>query len=145
MKMYLPLVASEDGVVQLIKQPGVSLEPSDILGILTLDDPTRVKHAKPFEVLLPNMDTPANKPNQRFVRCLTVLNDIPDGFDNQAIMVSTVKDLISVLHDPELPCTEIKDILASLTGRIPAKLDNSIHASLEATKAKGDGKDFQLP
>jgi hypothetical protein len=30
----------------LIKQLGVSLEPGDILGILTLDDPKRVKHAK---------------------------------------------------------------------------------------------------
>ena len=57
--MYMPLVASEDGIVQLIKQPGVSLEPGDILGILTLDDPARVKHAKPFEGLLPTMGTPA--------------------------------------------------------------------------------------
>ena len=46
MKMYMALVTSEDGVIQLIKQPGVSLEPGDILGILTLDDPMRVKHAK---------------------------------------------------------------------------------------------------
>ncbi len=58
MKMYMPLVASEDGIVQLIKQPGVSLEPGDILGILTLDDPARVKHAKPFEGLLPPMGSP---------------------------------------------------------------------------------------
>jgi acetyl-CoA carboxylase / biotin carboxylase 1 len=37
--MYMPHVASEDGVVKLIKQPGVSLELGDILSILTLDDP----------------------------------------------------------------------------------------------------------
>jgi len=53
MKMYLPLVTSEDGTVQLIKQPGVSREAGDVLGILTLDDPARIKHAKPFEGLLP--------------------------------------------------------------------------------------------
>lgn len=145
MKMYMPLVASEDGIVQLIKQPGVSLEPGDILGILALDDPARVKHAKPFEGLIPVMGTPAvsgNKPNQRFIGCLTVLNDILDGFDNQAIMASTVKDLIEVLHDPELPYVELNAILGSLSGRIPAKLDDSIHATLETAKAKGDGKDF---
>lgn len=143
--MYMPLLASEDGIVQLIKQPGVSLEPGDILGILTLDDPSRVKHAKPFNGQIPTMGAPAvsgNKPNQRFVRCLSVLNDILDGFDNQAIMASTVKDLIDVLHDPELPYSEMNAILGSLSGRIPAKLDASIHATLEATKAKGDGKDF---
>jgi hypothetical protein len=49
----MPLVAAEDGIVQFVKQPGVSLEPGDIFGILTLDDPARVKHAKPFEGLLP--------------------------------------------------------------------------------------------
>ncbi|KAF9077899.1 acetyl-CoA carboxylase [Rhodocollybia butyracea] len=145
MKMYMPLVASEDGIVQLIKQPGVSLDPGDILGILTLDDPTRVKHAKPFEGLLPTMGTPAvigSKPNQRFLRCLGVLNDILDGFDNQAIMASTVKDLIEILHDPELPYSELSAILSSLSGRIPAKLDDSIHAVLDAARAKTDGKDF---
>jgi acetyl-CoA carboxylase/biotin carboxylase 1 len=27
MKMYAPLVAAEDGIVQFVKQPGVGLEP----------------------------------------------------------------------------------------------------------------------
>ena len=57
--MYMPLVASEDGIVQFVKQPGVSLEPGDVLGILTLDDPTRVKHAKPFEGSFPDMGNPS--------------------------------------------------------------------------------------
>ena len=77
MKMYMPLVAAEDGIVQFVKQPGVSLEPGDILGILTLDDPARVKHAKPFEGLLPPMGIPGvvgNKPYQRFMRCRGILN-----------------------------------------------------------------------
>jgi hypothetical protein len=30
------------------KQPGATLEAGDILGILALDDPSRVKHAQPF-------------------------------------------------------------------------------------------------
>ncbi|KAI4523307.1 hypothetical protein K525DRAFT_254691 [Schizophyllum commune Loenen D] len=145
MKMYMPLVASEDGVVQLIKQPGVSLEPGDILGILTLDDPARVKHAKPFEGLLPATGPPGvigNKPYQRFLRCIGILNDILDGFDNQAIMASTLKDLIDVLHDPDLPFSEMSAILSSLSGRIPAKLEDSIRATLEAARAKNDGHEF---
>jgi len=145
MKMYMPLVASEDGVIQLIKQPGVSLEPGDILGILTLDDPARVKHAKPFEGLLPPMGAPGvvgNKPHQKFHRCLGILNDILDGFDNQSTLNSTLKDFIEVLHDPQLPFSEVNAILSSLSGRIPSKLDDNIRAAIDAAKAKGANAEF---
>ncbi|KAF8892047.1 acetyl CoA carboxylase [Infundibulicybe gibba] len=145
MKMYMPLVTSEDGVVQLIKQPGVSLEPGDILGILTLDDPARVKHAKPFEGLLPPMGSPGvigNKPNQRLIRCQGVLGDILDGFDNQAVMATTLKDLTDVLHDPDLPYSEVNAILSSLSGRMPAKLEDSIRSALDTARVKGDSQEF---
>jgi acetyl-CoA carboxylase / biotin carboxylase 1 len=145
MKMYMPLTAAEDGVVQFVKQPGVSLEPGDILGILTLDDPARVKHAKPFDGLLPDMGEPGfigNKPQQRLVRCLGVLNNILDGFDNQAIMASTVKELIDVLHDHELPFSETAAILSTLSGRMPQKLEDDIRAAIEAAKSKGDSHEF---
>ncbi|KAL0953702.1 hypothetical protein HGRIS_004895 [Hohenbuehelia grisea] len=147
MKMYMPLVASEDGIIQLIKQPGVSLEPGDILGILTLDDPARVKHAKPFDGLLPSLGVPGvigNKPHQRLARCIGTLNDILDGFDNQAIMSTTLKDLIEVLHDQELPYSEVAAILAALSGRMPAKLEESVRSALEAARAKGDGQEFPV-
>jgi acetyl-CoA carboxylase/biotin carboxylase 1 len=145
MKMYMPLTASEDGIVQLIKQPGVSLEPGDILGILTLDDPGRVKHAKPFEGLLPPMGMPGvvgNKPDQRLVQCLNVLNDILDGFDNQAIMSATLKDLIKVLHDQDLPYSEVTAILSTLSGRMPSRLEDSIRVAIDAARAKGDRQEF---
>ncbi|KAJ7672696.1 acetyl-CoA carboxylase [Mycena rosella] len=139
MKMYMPLVASEDGTLQLIKQPGVSLAPGDILGILTLDDPTRVKHAKPFEGLLPPMGAPGvvgNKPHQRLARCMNTLEDILDGFDNQAVMTSTFKDLIDVLHEPDLPYSETTAILSSLSGRMPGKLEESIRSAIDVAKGK---------
>jgi acetyl-CoA carboxylase/biotin carboxylase 1 len=145
MKMYMPLVASEDGVVQFIKQAGVSLEPGDILGILTLDDPTRVKHAKPFEGLLPPMGAPGvigNKPHQRLQRSLGVLNDILDGFDNQAVMTLTLKELIDVLQEPDLPFSEITAILSSLSGRMPSKLEETIRAAIDSAKSKGELSEF---
>ena len=54
MKMYMPLIATEDGMPMFVKQPGIMLEPGDILGILTLDNPACVKHTKPFDGLLPS-------------------------------------------------------------------------------------------
>ncbi|KAM6496983.1 acetyl CoA carboxylase [Amanita muscaria] len=140
MKMYMPLVASEDGIVQLIKQPGISLEPGDIIGILTLDDPARVKHAKPFEGLLPPMGSPGivgSKPHQTLNRCLSIMSDILDGFDNQAVMASTLKELVTVLRDPTLPFSEISTILSSLSGRMPAKLEEGVRSALDAAKSKG--------
>lgn len=146
MKMYMPLVASEDGIVQFVKQPGVSLEPGDILGILTLDDPARVKHAKPFEGLLPSTGNPAvtgNKPHQRLAFNIDILNDILDGFDNQAIMLPTFKNFLAVLHDPELPFSQASSILATYSGRMPAKLEESIRSAIDAARSKsGDNLDF---
>ncbi|EJD07272.1 acetyl CoA carboxylase [Fomitiporia mediterranea MF3/22] len=135
MKMYMPLVTTEDGIVQFVKQPGVSLEPGDILGILSLDDPARVNHAKPFGGLLPPMGLPTvdgNKSHQRFAFNLDILINILDGYDNQAIMASTLKDLIAVLRDHELPFSEASSILSTLSGRMPAKLEESVRSSLNS-------------
>lgn len=143
--MYMPLVATEDGVLQFIKQPGVSLEPGDILGILTLDDPGRVKHAKPFDGLLPPMGLPSvvgNKPHQQLAYCLNILSNILDGYDNAAIMTSTLKDLIAVFRNPELPFSETSAILATLSGRLPPKLEENIRSAIELTKSKPGVQEF---
>ncbi|KAF8586337.1 hypothetical protein K439DRAFT_1659720 [Ramaria rubella] len=145
MKMYMPLTASEDGVPMFVKQPGVSLEPGDILGILALDDPARVKHATSFDGLLPPLGMPyviGNKPHQRFHFCLEILNNILDGYDNQAIMASTLKDLVEVLHDPELPFSEVSSILSTLSGRMPSKLEDNIRNAIDTSKSKSSQREF---
>jgi acetyl-CoA carboxylase/biotin carboxylase 1 len=136
---YMPLVATEDGVPQYVKQPGVTLEPGDILGILTLDDPTRVNHAKPFSGQLPAMGLPSivgSKPHQRLAYLMETLDNIMQGFDNQSVMHSTVRELFQVLRDPELPYDEATATLSTLSGRVPAKLEASIRAAVEAAHTK---------
>jgi len=126
MKMYMPLLAQEDGIVQLIKQPGATLEAGDILGILSLDDPSRVKSAQPFLGHLPDLGPPqivGTKPAQRFVLLHSILANILGGFDNQVIMASTLKDLIEVLRDPELPYGEWNAQFSALHARMPQRLD----------------------
>ena len=106
MKMYMPLTAAEDGIVQFVKQPGSSLTAGDILGILTLDDPSRVKHAKQFDGLLPPLGlprVPGTKPNQRYAAYIEVLNDTLDGFDNQATMDNSLRQ---DLEDASSCCSE---------------------------------------
>ena len=138
--MYMPLIASEDGIPQFIKQTGVSLEPGDILGILTLDDPSRVKHAKPFEGQLPAMGLPSiigTKPAQRFAYVKETLRNILQGYDNQSVMQSSVKELLQVLRDPELPFSESFAILSTLSGRMPAKLETAVRSTIETAQSKG--------
>ncbi|WAR61971.1 hypothetical protein PtB15_14B64 [Puccinia triticina] len=140
MKMYMPLLASEDGVPQFVKQPGTSLEAGDILGVLTLDDPSRVKHAQPFAGQLPPMGLPSivgSKPHQQYDSLLKILYDILDGYDNVSVMQSTLKELMVVLQDPELPYGRATAILSTLSGRMPAKLEASIRTTLEAAHSKG--------
>lgn len=139
MKMIMSLIATEDGIPQFVKQPGVTLEAGDILGILTLDDPSRVQHAKPFSGLLPSMGLPnpiGSKPHQRFAYCNSILRDILDGYDNQSQMQSTLKELIQVLRDPELPYSEAFAVLSTLSGRLPAKLEATIRQHLDAAHSK---------
>ncbi|KAI9809983.1 MAG: acetyl-coenzyme-A carboxylase [Pycnora praestabilis] len=139
MKMYMPLIAQEDGIVQLIKQPGATLEAGDILGILSLDDPSRVKHAQPFVGQLPNLGPPqvvGNKPPQRYTLLWNILHNILDGFDNQVIMASTLKDLIEVLRDPELPYGEWNAQVSALHARMPQKLDAQFTQIVERARTR---------
>ena len=126
MKMYMPLIAQEDGVVQFIKQPGATLEGGDILGILALDDPSRVKTAETFTGQLPDLGPPqvvGNKPPQRFALLSGILQNILMGFDNQVIMASTLKEMVNVLREPELPYGEWNARSSALHSRTPQKLD----------------------
>ena len=139
MKMYMPLVAQEDGIVQLIKQPGATLEAGDILGILALDDPSRVKHAQPFTGQLPDIGPPqvvGTKPPQRFSLLYSILENIIKGFDNQVIMGSTLKDLVEVLRDPDLPYGEWNAQSSALHSRMPQKLDNQLQAVVDRSRAR---------
>lgn len=134
MKMYMPLIAQEDGIVSLLKQPGATLEAGDILGILALDDPSKVKSAQPFVGLLPDLGPPqvmGNKPPQRFAYLFGVVTHILQGFDNQVIMQSTLKELVDVLRDPELPYGDWNAQASALHSRMPQKLDSTLSEVVE--------------
>ncbi|KAK3334548.1 acetyl-CoA carboxylase [Neurospora tetraspora] len=139
MKMYMPLIAQEDGIVQLIKQPGATLEAGDILGILALDDPSRVKQAQPFLGQLPEFGAPVivgNKPAQRFRLVYDTLQNILMGFDNQIIMQQTLKDLVEVLRDPKLPYSEFTAQFSALHARMPQKLDTQLTQVLDKAASR---------
>jgi acetyl-CoA carboxylase/biotin carboxylase 1 len=139
MKMYMPLVAQEDGIVQLIKQPGATLEAGDIIGILALDDPSRVKQAQAFVDKLPGYGDPfvvGSKPAQRFSLLHNILANILLGYDNSVLMATTLKELIEVLRNPELPYSEWTAQFSALHARMPQKLDAQFTQIVDRAKSR---------
>lgn len=139
MKMYLPLIASEDAVVSWVKSPGTSIAQGDVLGILALDDPSKVQHAKPFSGQLPDFGLPVivgSKPEQRFSYVLEVLTDVLDGFDQSFTMHGALAELVRLLREPTLPYGQAQRILSALAGRLPARLDELVRANLETASKR---------
>lgn len=129
MKMIMPLIAQEDGVVQPIKQPGAVLEAGDIVGILTLDDPGKVQHATPFSGQLPKLGSAqveGKKIDSQFAQYLSTAEHILDGFDNQVVMQHTVTGLLESLRDIELPYAQWGQRASALHSRLPASLDQTL-------------------
>jgi acetyl-CoA carboxylase/biotin carboxylase 1 len=140
MKMYMPLLTQEDGIVNFIKQPGSTLEAGDILGMLALDDPTKVKSAQPFLGRIPDFGPPqvlGTKVNQRFSYAHGVLQNIMSGFDNTLVTTETLQELIEILRDSELPFAEWNVQASALHARMPAKLDQTLSQLVDRAHTRG--------
>ncbi|WVW79516.1 hypothetical protein I302_101485 [Kwoniella bestiolae CBS 10118] len=140
MKMIMPVTASESGIAQFMKQPGQTLASGELLGILTLDDPTKVKFAKPFEGILPTFELKngryGTKPHQRLREHLEVLYDNLQGFDNSASVSNSLRIVEFVLQDADLPYSNAQEVMSTLSGRIPQKLEEEIRSTLDSSRAK---------
>ncbi|KAJ3296515.1 acetyl-coenzyme-A carboxylase [Borealophlyctis nickersoniae] len=134
MKMYMPLLASESGMVHFKLPAGSIVQSGDVIGSLTLDDPSRVKRATLFDGEFPAYGPPqvgGEKPHQKFEQVKLVIDSILDGYEYHGEMFPLVRSLIELLRDPELPFHELFQVLSSMAGRIPAKLDSDLHAELD--------------
>ncbi|SCU82993.1 LAMI_0C01618g1_1 [Lachancea mirantina] len=139
MKMQMPLISQESGTLQLLKQPGSTVAAGDILAILALDDPSKVKHALPYEGMLPELGAPiveGTKPAYKFRSLRTTLENILKGYDNQVIMNASLQQLIEILRKPELPYSEWKMQSSALHSRLPAKLDEQLEQLVERSSKR---------
>ncbi|KAJ1732462.1 acetyl-coenzyme-A carboxylase [Coemansia biformis] len=140
MKMYMQLTTSEDGIVQFVKQPGAGLAAGEVIGVLTLDDPSLVKHARPFEGQLPAFGPPqayGTKTHQLLRRSLSLASNALDGYDTSQPPAQLLQELGGLLKRPELPFLEASEVLAALHSRLPARLSATLHAELTAAQEGG--------
>lgn len=120
--------------MQFIKQVGATLEAGDIIGILSLDDPSRVKTTLPFTGQVPAFGPPhitGEKPIQRFHAAKAALQHILQGYDNQALVQTAVKELTEVLRDPKLPYSEMAAMMSVLSSRMPHRLEQALKDCLQ--------------
>ncbi|KAI8847215.1 acetyl-CoA carboxylase [Chytridium lagenaria] len=111
MKMYMPLLATESGIVTFSLPPGSTLVSGDVVGRLVLDDPSRVKKAVKFDGQLPALGPPqmfGEKAHQMYQAVL-------DGYEFAGDMSGLVRRLVESLNDAELPFLEVSEVLSSLT------------------------------
>ncbi|KAI7832926.1 acetyl-CoA carboxylase [Kickxella alabastrina] len=133
MKMYMQLTTSEDGIVQFVKQTGSALAAGEVIGVLTLDDPSKVKHAKPFEGQLSAYGPPhlyGTKTHQ-LLRCnLALLGNALDGYDTPVPAAQLLQQVKELLQKPELPFLEIGEVLSALNSRLPQRLSAALNAEV---------------
>jgi len=129
MKMYMPLTASEDGVLHPIKQAGTTLEAGDMLATLSLDDPSSIRQADLFTGEIPSFGlptSPSDKINQRFSELKAAIENALNGYDVPAVE-ALIKELFTLMRNPELPYLEIQTVMSTLSGRIPPQLETEIN------------------
>ncbi|XP_073241070.1 acetyl-CoA carboxylase-like isoform X1 [Porites lutea] len=140
MKMVMPLIVSESGCVHYVKNPGAVLEPGSVVAKLELDDPSKVTQAQLHSGQFPETPGPklkGTKLHQVFQVARENLQNIMDGYSVGEPFFSrrleeNVNLLMKALKDPALPLLELQGMLASISGRIPTTVEESIKRHLSS-------------
>lgn len=148
MKMYMPLLTPEAGVIRLLKSEGAVLAPGDCIATMELDDPSCVKKSECYLGKLPAVSatTAANGANalHKLKGSMTVLKTVLDGyFVPEDLVEKAVTELFEALHNPLLPVDELKEAMSPLAGRISldvfAKITDKIQSFRTQVSAAASG------
>lgn len=155
MKMFMPLKVEEAGVVEWKANEGAALSPGDLLATLKLDNPENVASTTVFVGNLSvegsgALRRPANAklPHLVLRAAIDELNGAMTGFAlGEDEVDAAMEDLALAVTDSLLPMLEVDEQLSVLSGRIPAKLFDSI-SSLNRDfqqSSEGDSRHQRFP
>ncbi|CAK4078457.1 unnamed protein product [Aphanomyces euteiches] len=150
MKMYMPLLTPEDGVVRHVKPEGAVLAPGDLIANLELDDPSCVKLSDEFLGKLPAFsnepETTSTKSFYLMKKAMETLNTVLDGYDLPNDLVHrAISDLFDVaLQDPLLPLDELSETLSALASRMPGYVYEQIRDHMQAYRDSDKSKSFDV-
>jgi len=135
MKMVMTLTVSEAGSVFYVKRPGAVLDAGSLIAHLELDDASLVTKAQEYKGQFPELEvsTPVvgGKLNHMHVSYRVMLENILSGYClpdpyHQARLREVIEKFMSSLRDPSLPLLELKEVIASISGRIPVSVEKKI-------------------
>ncbi|EGZ19192.1 hypothetical protein PHYSODRAFT_497885, partial [Phytophthora sojae] len=138
MKMYMPLLIPEAGVIRLLKSEGAVLAPGNCIATMELDDPSCVKKSDVYMGKLPSAENAnGNSPKSvhKMRKSLAVLTSVLQGYFAPADLTQkALVDLFQALNEPLLPVEEIKEAMSPLAGRIPLDVFAKITDKLQTFK-----------
>ena len=136
MKMVTSLHAKESGIVQFIKRPGAILENGACVARMSLDDPSQCLRAEQytgpgFQLLNDGLPDKVLNLSEGCLHAKQKLDNALDGYccpDEffKLYINQTIDDYFGYLKDPKLPLDEIKEVMASIQGRIPYRVEKAI-------------------
>ena len=146
MKMVTTLNVNESGVVQFCKRPGAVLENGSLIAKMSLDDPSQCQRVKLYDG--PGFPSSSEEDcasakslttsHQGYLNTQKAIENALDGYccpDEKRFketMENTVTDFLNYLNNPRLPLDEMKEVLASVRGRIHPKLERTVIKLLAA-------------
>jgi len=140
MKMAMTLCAKESGLIHYSKRPGAILETACTIATMTLDDPSQCMKASLYTGpgFLPAGQDQPSRPyslHQKFLSVKTGLENAlagfcpPDQYFEEEV-VNRVKEFLQLLHDSRLPLDDMRDVMSSISGRLPSELQRFIERCL---------------
>lgn len=133
MKMVMTVTAGETGIVVYVKRPGAVLEAGALIAQLELDDAGLVVKAQEYTGQFPTPVAPAipEKLNHLHTKYRSSLEDtlagycLPDPYHLPRLR-ELIEKFMSSLRDPSLPLLELQEVIATISGRIPAIVEKKI-------------------
>ncbi|XP_017779998.1 PREDICTED: acetyl-CoA carboxylase isoform X2 [Nicrophorus vespilloides] len=135
MKMVMTLTSTESGLLYYAKRPGAVMEPGSIIATIELDDPCLVAKAQLYKGPFPELDVShpvaSDKLNHIHNSYKSILENHLAGFClpepyNAPRLREVIEKFMSSLRDPSLPLLEMQEVIASISGRIPAAVEKKI-------------------
>ena len=140
MKMAMTLCVKESGLIHYSKRPGAILETASTIATMTLDDASQCMKANLYTGpgFSPAGHDQHSKPyslHQQFLSVSFGLENAlagfcpPDQYFEEEV-VNRVKEFLQLLHDSRLPLDDMRDVMSSISGRLPSELQRFIERCL---------------
>ena len=139
MKMYMPLKAQEDGIIQFQMSEGATLSPGDVIATVSLDHPDKVVMSEKFnKTLIRNwaIEKKESLAHVELRETMTRLEGVLAGYFMTGTELDTLLNtFMECQMNPMLPVYEMDDALSVLKGRIDMDLFSNIDKKLREYEA----------